>query len=131
MNNPHSLPTSPAPALDEQALERLRQLDPDGRHGVLVRILRAYEASVQTAMEQIAAAAPRGDLRTVGELAHKLKSSSASIGALAMAACCEDVETRLREGQPFDAGADVENLLAEAGRALQAVRAMLPPQVPS
>lgn len=126
-------PPGPAapPPLDAQALERLRQLDPDGRLGVLARVLRTYETSVQTAVRQLQEARDRGDLQAIRELAHKIKSSSAAVGALALAARCADTEARIRDGQPFDITRDTETLLAEADGALQAVRAMLPGQVPA
>ena len=44
-------PTMPKKAvvavhLDEQALARLRELDPDGRQGVVMRVLAAFETSL-------------------------------------------------------------------------------------
>lgn len=119
------------PRLDAQSIDKLKQLDPDGRLGVLGRVLRAYESSVMSAVRQMTEARDRADLRTIGDLAHKIKSSSASVGALALAARCADVEARIRDGLPFDIVADTETLLAEAAAALEAVRAMLPGQVPA
>ena len=94
-------PEAPAAGLDEAALGRLRELDPDGRHGV------------------------------VGRMAHTLKSSSASVGALALAAACAEVEARIRTGAEGELSTDVERLLAEGQAALASVEAMLRPNAKS
>ena len=81
-------PSAPGTMLDEAALARLRELDPDGRHGVVGRVLGAYEAALVRHLEQMRAtrAAPNSEL--VCALAHTLKSSSASVGAAALARAC-------------------------------------------
>ena len=118
---------APPVALDPAALARLRELDPDGRQGVLVRVLAAYESSLARMVGQLHAARGAGDAGAVAELAHKLKSSSASVGALALATSCAEVERRLRGGAPGDLAADVARLVADGEAALHAVGAMLRP----
>ena len=118
-------PAADPPRLDEQALARLRELDPDGRHGVLQRVLRTYEGALQRQIVQIAEARDRSDVQAIGNLAHTLKSSSASVGALALSALCSEVERQVRSGETAGLGPRVENLLTEAQVALGAVRAML------
>jgi len=119
--------SAPPAALDAAALARLRELDPDGRQGLLARVLAAYESSLRGMIDQLHAALDAGDAGAVAGLAHKLKSSSASVGALALAASCADVERRLRGGVPGDLAADVARLLADGEAALHAVGAMLRP----
>ncbi len=117
---------NPSPlALDELALGRLRELDPDGRHGVLQRVFSAFETSLMRMLVQLNAERENGNPGVVSSVAHTLKSSSASVGALQLSAACAQVERRLREQQPGDLQADVEKLLTEGESALQAVRAML------
>ena len=111
--------------LDEVALSRLRELDPDGRHGVLQRVLTAFDTSLSRMMVQLANERDEGHAAVVSTVAHTLKSSSASVGALPLARACADIEKRLREGIPGDLGADVERLLREGEAALDSVRAML------
>jgi len=118
-------PSPEAPRLDAAAIARLRELDPDGRQGVVVRVLQAFEASLHKQSALARAAAERQDARALFEIAHLLKSSSQSVGALALAARCIEIERSLRAGEAVDVGAEVENLLTEASRALVAVRAML------
>jgi HPt (histidine-containing phosphotransfer) domain-containing protein len=111
--------------LDAGALARLRELDPDGRHGVLTRVLTAFETSLSRMLVQLAAERDSGDEGVVAGVAHTLKSSSASVGAAELARACGDVERRLREGLPGHLGADIERLLAAGEAALAAVRTML------
>jgi HPt (histidine-containing phosphotransfer) domain-containing protein len=120
-------PSRPAAVepLDEQAIARLRELDPHGRSGVVVRILQTYESALLREMAELVEAGDRGDARAVFEIAHKLKSSSQSIGALAMARVCAEIEHALREATGVEPAPHVERLLAEGDRALVAVRAML------
>jgi HPt (histidine-containing phosphotransfer) domain-containing protein len=111
--------------LDELALSRLRELDPDGRHGVLQRVLSAFEASLVRMLAQLAAERDNGNAGVVSMVVHTLKSSSASVGALHLSKSCADVEWRLRAQLPGDLQGDIETILAAGDSALVAVRAML------
>ena len=131
--NPPPSPSAPVgpdadpPQLDAASVARLRELDPDGKHGVLPRVLQAFETSLQKQSVLTREARQRNDAAALGAIAHLLKSSSASVGALALAARCVEIERAVRAGQGIDVAAEVENLLTEVGRALVAVRAMLHP----
>ena len=114
-----------APGLDPGAVARLRQLDPGNRRGMLQRVFSIYEASLVRVMAQLQAARSAGDGQAVMAMAHTLKSSSASVGALALSSTCADVERRLRTGLPGDLQTDIDRLSQECAAALTAVRAML------
>ncbi len=119
--------TPPEPVvLDAAALARLRELDPDGRHGVVQRVLVAFETSLARMLAQLHAEVDGGQAAVVGSVAHTLKSSAASVGALRLSQVCDEVERGARQSA---AGAaqrhDVERLIAEAEAALAAVQAML------
>ncbi|CAD5374733.1 Hpt domain-containing protein [Rubrivivax sp. A210] len=124
----------PAPAaapvlpLDPEALARLRELDPSGQHGVVARVLATYDASLRRLLAQAEAA--RGDATAVASIAHTLKSSSASVGALSLASSCAAIEARLRGGDVSTLRADVERLLGEGQAALRSVDAMLQERQP-
>ena len=122
---PHS-GTPPVP-LDAAALARLRELDPDGRHGVVKRVLEAYETSLIRLLGQLRDENYAGDPALVAGIAHTLKSSSASVGALALAASCTDIELRLRAGAADDLHVDVHRLLVDGEAALRGVGAALRP----
>jgi HPt (histidine-containing phosphotransfer) domain-containing protein len=122
------VPAPPDPAgveLDAEALARLRELDPDGRHGVVERVFKAFETSLERMLGQLEAQRAGGDAAVVANVAHTLKSSAASVGALALAQTCAEVERRLRTGGPGALGGDIERLLHDGGAALAAVKAML------
>lgn len=119
--------STPLATLDAAALARLRELDPDGRHGVLTRVLAAFETSLARMLVQLRAELHSGDPGIVVAVAHTLKSSSASVGALALAASCAAIERRLRSGAPGDLNAEVERLVNDGEAALRAVGAMLRP----
>ena len=120
-------PAASRVTLDAVALARLRELDPDGRHNVLPRVLAAFDTSLSRMLVQLAAQRDGGDAGVVASVAHTLKSSSASVGAADLAQACADVERRLRDGAPGSLQADVDRLLAAGGAALLAVKAILLP----
>jgi len=127
MSTVPSAPGVPPVTLDATALARLRELDPDGRHGVVARVLEAFETSLGRLLGQLRAELNAGDPAVVAGIAHTLKSSSASVGALALSARCTEIERRLREKADGDLRADVQRLLAEGEAALSAVGSMLRP----
>ncbi|KPF44792.1 hypothetical protein IP87_07045 [beta proteobacterium AAP121] len=125
--SPGATPPSAPAGLDAVALGRLRELDPDGRHGVLQRVLTAFETSLSRMLVQLAAEREGGNAAVVAGVAHTLKSSSASVGALELARACAEVEHRLRTGEPGSLGGDIERLTLAGESALATVRAMLRP----
>jgi HPt (histidine-containing phosphotransfer) domain-containing protein len=122
---PHPEAPKPVVSLDERALARLRELDPEGKNGVLPRVLAAFELSLVRMMAQLESQRSTGSAHAVATTAHTLKSSSASVGALALAAACAAAEARLRTQTNADLQSEITALLVEAESALLAVRAML------
>ncbi len=123
----NALPDDRPEPLDAQALQRLRELDPDGRQGVVQRVLTAFDNSLARMITQLQAQTEAADPDVVAGIAHTLKSSSASVGALALSRWCADVETRLRNGQRADLSHDIEQLIALAQAAQRSVAAILRP----
>lgn len=111
--------------LDAAALARLRELDPDGRQGIVQRVLNAFDSSLTRMLVQLGSDPDRSDPAVVAALAHQIKSSAGAVGAMALSATCAEIERRLRDGLPGDLGADVRRLIAEGEAAREAVRAML------
>lgn len=115
------------PGLDDQALARLRELDPDGRMGVVNRVLMVFDASLQRMVGQLEAQGEIADPTLVANIAHTLKSSSASVGALALSKACAEVEAKLRNGDATALQLDISRLISEGQSALAAVAAILRP----
>lgn len=116
---------APRPVLDAAALGRLRELDPDGSRGFVAQLLRTFDTSLTRHLGVIAVARDGGDLAGAGSVAHLLKSSSASIGALAFSQACHRVEQLARAGDAAALGEPLALMLDEAERARAAVRAIL------
>jgi HPt (histidine-containing phosphotransfer) domain-containing protein len=120
-------PTAPAPlagVLDAQALERLRELDPTGQNRLLDRIFNAFEQSIGRLMPQLDAARAGADWQGVRHVAHTLKSSSASIGAIKLSQICADIETMVRQSQVQGLSERLDAMGAEVARVLAALRAL-------
>ncbi|MDP9043606.1 MAG: Hpt domain-containing protein [Pseudomonadota bacterium] len=117
--------SAPVAELDAVALARLVELDPTGRNQLLERVLQAFQTSVARLRPQLDAARLVGERAAIRLVAHTLKSSSASIGALRLSQLCAQVETAIR----LDPDADLANLLDELDRALdgalQAIETLL------
>lgn len=136
MSNPSSHPQADADAavaasdgrvsmLDAAALGRLRELDPSGDNRVMERVMRAFESSLSKLLAQADAAQAAHDHAAIRHVAHTLKSSSASVGALELSRRCAEIEVHLREHHHGDLAAHVRGLRAEGARVLVAVRALL------
>jgi CheY-like chemotaxis protein len=98
------------PVFDHQALLRLQALDPSGQNQLLVRVMKAFELSLQRLSSQLRSARQQRDVSAVRQAAHTLKSSSASVGALRLSGLCLDVESALRrDGATFDVTPDAAN----------------------
>jgi HPt (histidine-containing phosphotransfer) domain-containing protein len=93
--------TQPEPAvLDDQALARLRELDPEGVNHLLERVVAAFLKSLDQ-QEQVLAQgrdAPR-DLNGLRHVAHTLKSAAASLGAVVLSQRCAEIEALARAGR--------------------------------
>lgn len=119
-------PPFPLPAgFDAKAFGQLCDLDPTGQAGVVPRVLRTFETSLQRQMQDLTAALHNGDLVAAGKVAHTVKSAAAAVGALKLSARCAEVESLARSGDPTGVVPRSRELLTEAENALAAVRAML------
>ena len=113
-----------AGVLDAQALERLRELDPTGQNRLLDRIFNAFEQSIGRLMPQLDAARAGADWQAVRHVAHTLKSSSASIGAIKLSQICADIETMVRQSQVQGLSERLDAMGAEVARVLVALRGL-------
>jgi HPt (histidine-containing phosphotransfer) domain-containing protein len=118
-------PGVPVPLIDADAIERLRQLDPTGQQGVLVRVLRAYEASLNRHLGDVGEALAAADSDRLARAAHTLKSSSAAVGAITFSQRCAEIEMTVREGKRMPESTRVEAMIHEGRRVLRAVGDML------
>jgi HPt (histidine-containing phosphotransfer) domain-containing protein len=124
MPNPLAIddPRRPAADLDAQALAALRALDPGGGTKLVQRVARAFESSAARLVPQMHAALAAGDNAGVRHVAHTIKSSSASVGAMVLSRRCAEVEAMIRDDRIVDLGGRVAELAAEIDAALVALR---------
>lgn len=104
--------------LDAPSLDRLRELDPKGTNGLIVRVLKAFEGSLQRLLAQLQDARRQGDHAAIRHVAHTLKSSSASVGALELSRLCADIERRIRQDDTQDLDPLLDGMIGESGRVL-------------
>jgi HPt (histidine-containing phosphotransfer) domain-containing protein len=112
--------------LDEGALARLRELDPQGANGLLPRVIRAYFDSLAKLLPELEAArGPVPDFDKLRQVAHTLKSSSASLGALELSQRCAQVELLARERRGEGLDGEIEAMLAGIEAARTALAGLL------
>ncbi|MDE2400345.1 MAG: response regulator [Burkholderiales bacterium] len=117
--------TQPRPwetVLDPEALQRLRDLDPNGNNKLIERVAKAFENSVGRMLPQLDDAIKIGDHAGIAHVAHTLKSSSASIGALKLSQMCAEIETMIRRQTGEDLGPRISAIRPEVERAVASLR---------
>jgi HPt (histidine-containing phosphotransfer) domain-containing protein len=103
--------------LDAESLARLRELDPGGASGLMARVVKAYMNSLDRLLPELQAArGAAGNLETIRQVAHTLKSSSASLGGLQLSRHCAEVEALAREGARERIEPEIDAMLAEVSR---------------
>jgi HPt (histidine-containing phosphotransfer) domain-containing protein len=110
--------------LDNAALDRLRELDPSGQNKLMQRVIAAFETSVARMLPQIKQASQNNDRDGMRHVAHTLKSSSASIGALRLSKMCAELEAIIRTHREDDTAPHVVSICAEVEVVLRALRAL-------
>ena len=88
------------PAFDPLVLAALPMVADGSRQDYGSELLDLYVQEARRALDSIDRAAGSGDSKTLLRLVHTLKSSSASVGAMALAMVSEQHETLLRSGKP-------------------------------
>ena len=116
----------PSGVLDAAALARLADLDP-GNGELVRRVLSTYATSLERTQQQLLVARQPLQPDQLRHLAHTLKSSSASVGALALSALCAQVEQHVRLQQSGSLDPLLDAMQAEMQRVAGAVQAMLAP----
>jgi HPt (histidine-containing phosphotransfer) domain-containing protein len=111
--------------LDEGALNRLRELDPTGENQLMSRVLTAFEASLTRLMPQLVQAQGTQDGTVIRHVAHTLKSSSASVGALHLSKLCAELEAAARTAEWDGMDARINAMRTETAAVLQALKQSL------
>jgi CheY-like chemotaxis protein len=110
--------------LDEKALNAIRALQSDSLPDLVVQIVDLYLEDAPILMNNIVEALEAGDVEPIYRAAHTLKSSSANVGAISLAALCQELESGARSGKPGDFSntvTKIDQLLAKVVQALKQV----------
>lgn len=112
-----------APAFDPSPLDELAEAMGEQGGELVGQLIATFLGEAPALLGSIRAADAAGDAHALRRAAHALKSSSASLGALALSAQCRDLETLATSGKtaaaaPLVTGA--EKAFAEARDALEA-----------
>ena len=116
-----AVPPLQEPLINRQALENIRALSASNGDALLERVLQAYLADTPTHLRTIKSAIDSGSTVQIRKAAHSLKSSSANVGADALAQRCREMEQLGRN----DTTAGAAALLDDMERSFQAVRQAL------
>jgi CheY-like chemotaxis protein len=119
-----SAAASPLPDYDPAVLAELPMVADGTRPDYADQVLAVFESGTPAALKSVAAALRDADARTLLRTVHSLKSSSAQVGALALAEVARRQEAALRAGMPAQPhwAADLAAAYAAFGAALAAHR---------
>ncbi|MCC2639875.1 MAG: putative Hybrid histidine kinase [Nitrospira sp.] len=81
------------PGIDFKALDSIRALQRPNRPDILASVLRKYLDHSRNSVEALRDAVRANDSAALQAIAHRLRSSSAQLGALAVAVHCKELET--------------------------------------
>ncbi len=117
--------------LNAEAIRRLRELDPTGESHLLTRVFQAFETSLNRLLPQLEQARNTADAAGVRLVAHTLKSSSATIGAVQLSRVCAEVEVMAHESRLDAAATGIEQILSEAQAVREALRKLTAADLPA
>ena len=120
-----SEPDAGPAAVDRKVLDQYRDIDPAGGPGLAMRIVRIYIDSSGENWRGIEQAIARRDAEALRLAAHSLKSSTASVGALALANQFRGLEALAKAARMDDAGTLFAAMRGEYERVLAALRDIL------
>ena len=110
------------PAIDLKALDAIRALQRPNRPGVLASVLRKYLDNSRDSVDALCDALRANDPEGLQAVAHRLKSSSAQLGALGLAARCKELELMGASKNLIDADRILAELQSEYATACTVFR---------
>ena len=127
----HDATRAPVPAgtedtgpINPKALDTIRRLQQPGAPNLLQKIITIYLDSSRQLVATLRSALAAGDANAISQAAHALKSSSANVGAMALAEVCRALEAAGRSGNLSEAAGHGQALFQEFERATAALCAV-------
>ncbi len=84
--------------LDTDQLNSLKELNEPGEADLVAELVEIYVSQSPQTLKELRSAISSKDVGQAEKLAHKLKGSSANLGALRVCSICEGMEERARLG---------------------------------
>ena len=118
-------PNAGPAAVDRKVLDQYRDIDPSGGQGLALRIVRIYIDSSSEIWRGIEQAIAGGDAEALRLAAHSMKSSTASVGAVALATLFRELEALAKAARMDEAGVLFASMQSEYARVLAALHDIL------
>jgi HPt (histidine-containing phosphotransfer) domain-containing protein len=115
----------PSPVLDQEAIDNLRMLDPDGGDTFLREIIGIFLEDAPLRIVEIDQSLAAGDAATFVRAAHTIKGSSANVGAAALRAVAEKLEHHAKKDGLVDVAALIAELKTEFANAKTALNELI------
>ncbi len=96
--------------LDLAMLSGLKALDTPENPGFMEKIVGIFVKDTPAILDKMKEARGKGDMQTLHRLAHSLKSSSASLGAMLLSELCKKLEVQASLGEVEDAEGQLERI---------------------
>ncbi len=109
--------------LDEQVIERLKEL---GGDGFLAELLDLFAENAPVKLQEALDADKQGDLTQLERAVHSLKSSAGNLGAFQLMELCNRIELLATEGQADQVSPLVAELQAAYERVDSRLKAIRP-----
>lgn len=107
--------------VDWSRLDELLEMETAGMPGLTARLVRTFVQNSQRLISELQAAINAGDADGVRRAAHSIKSTSANVGGTPLAQVARTLEHAAQESTWQPAQADVDRIVAERQRLLQAL----------
>jgi len=111
-----------ATIIDESVLDNYRRIQQPDKPDIIRRLVDIYLGNSPDILREISDAGTEGDMEQLWQSAHSLKSSSANLGAITLAALCEMVEEMGRNNQDGNVSEMIEKIEKEYTRVSRELR---------
>ena len=106
------IPSDKGADIDMNAINRIRAIQKNPEDNMLKKVYEIYVSDSQTLINKLEQGISTKDNDIIKAAAHSLKSSSANLGAAALASLCQDIEKHSKESNsaiPTDLFTEVKN----------------------
>jgi HPt (histidine-containing phosphotransfer) domain-containing protein len=111
--------------VDHKRLRVLSQLDADGSEGLLVSLVDMFAAEAPKRLQALRSHLAAADATGVEEVAHTLKGTAATLGAVAVTEVAREVEVLGRSGALAGGAVLIDRLEREVARAEATLRRLV------